>query len=162
MFANSLFIDIKYLSIWSDFLYVDERIDSNFITQNVPFIMKKLPLIMILLGCLIIFFLYFSLKKIIPLIKRHLSFLYNFFKHKWYVDQLYERIIIKPTFYLGKGFWKSVDQELIDNLGPNGFSRVVLSLSFLISKLQSGYLYHYVLSIVIGLTFLISLYTYIF
>ena len=74
MFANSLFIDIKYLSIWSDFLYVDESIDSNFITQNVPFIMKKLPLIMILLGCLIIFFLYFSLKKIIPLIKRHLSF----------------------------------------------------------------------------------------
>ena len=72
------------------------------------------------------------------------------------------RIIVKPTFYLGKGFWKSVDQELIDNLGPNGFSRVVLSLSFLISKLQSGYLYHYVLSIIIGLTFLISLYTYIF
>ena len=162
MFANSLFIDIKYLSIWSDFLYVDESIDSNFITQNVPFIMKKLPLIMILLGCFIIFFLYFSLKKIIPLIKKHLSFLYNFFKHKWYVDQLYERIIVKPTFYLGKGFWKSVDQELIDNLGPNGFSRVVLSLSFLISKLQSGYLYHYVLSIIIGLTCLISLYTYIF
>ena len=124
--------------------------------------MKKLPLIMILLGCFIIFFLYFSLKKIIPLIKKHLSFLYNFLKHKWYVDQLYERIIVKPTFYLGKGFWKSVDQELIDNLGPNGFSRVVLSLSFLISKLQSGYLYHYVLSIIIGLTCLISLYTYIF
>ena len=117
---------------------------------------------MILSGCLIIFFLYFSLKKTIPFVKKHLSFLYNFFKHKWYVDQLYERVVVKPTFYLGKGFWKSVDQELIDNLGPNGFSRVVLSLSFLISKLQSGYLYHYVLSIIIGLTLLISLYTYIF
>ena len=66
--------------------------------------------------------------------------------------------ILKKAYPSGE----NVDQELIDNLGPNGFSRVVLSLSFLISKLQSGYLYHYVLSIIIGLTFLISLYTYIF
>ena len=45
---------------------------------------------------------------------------------------------------LWKRFWKSVDKELIDNLGPNGFSRIVLSFSFLVSRLQSGFLYHYV------------------
>ncbi len=73
-----------------------------------------------------------------------------------------KKIFIKPTFYFGKGFWKSVDKELIDNLGPNGFSRIVLSFSFFVSRLQSGFLYHYVLSIIIGLTLLISLYTYIF
>ena len=55
-----------------------------------------------------------------------------------------------------------MDKELIDNLGPNGFSKIIVSFSFLISKLQSGFLYHYVLSIIIGLTLLISLYTYIF
>jgi NADH-quinone oxidoreductase subunit L len=117
---------------------------------------------MIITGAIIIFFLYFSFRKIIPFLKLRLSFIYNFFKNKWYVDQLYERIFVKPTFYLGKGFWKSVDNELIDNLGPNGFSKIILSFSFLISRLQSGFLYHYVLSIIIGLTLLISLYTYIF
>ena len=65
-------------------------------------------------------------------------------------------------FYLGKGFWKSVDRDLIDNLGPNGMSKFVGSISLAVSKMQSGFLYHYVLSIIIGLTLLIGLYTYIF
>ena len=64
--------------------------------------------------------------------------------------------------YFGRGFWKSIDIDLIDNLGPNGVSRVVKSFSVIVSRLQSGYLYHYVLSVVIGLTLLVSLYTYIF
>ena len=57
---------------------------------------------------------------------------------------------------------KSVDRDLIDNLGPNGMSKIVGSVSSLVSKMQSGFLYHYVLSIIIGLTLFISLYTYIF
>ena len=73
-----------------------------------------------------------------------------------------KRFLLDQLFTLVNGFWKSVDKELIDNLGPNGFSRIILSFSFLISRLQSGFLYHYVLSIIIGLTLLISLYTYIF
>ena len=71
-------------------------------------------------------------------------------------------ILIKPSIYLGRGFWKSIDIDLIDNLGPNGISRLVNSFGFMVSKLQSGYLYHYVLSVVIGLTLFISIYIYIF
>ena len=148
--------------MWSATMYVNKSLDATFISQNVPVIFKKLPLLMIVIGTILILILYFSFKNLIPFLKSRLSFFYNFFKNKWYVDQLYERVFIRPTFYLGKGFWKSVDKELIDNLGPNGFSRIVLSFSFFVSRLQSGFLYHYVLSIIIGLTLLISLYTYIF
>ena len=148
--------------MWSSTMYVDKSLDAAFISQNVPEIFKKLPLFMIFTGTILIFFLYFSFRNLTPFLKSRLSFIYNFFKNKWYVDQLYEKIFIRPTFYFGNGFWKSVDKELIDNLGPNGFSRIIVSFSFLISKLQSGFLYHYVLSIIIGLTLLISLYTYIF
>merc|ERR1711991_667975 len=162
MFMKIIFTEVNFLEMWSNTMYVDKSLDASFISQNVPIFFKKLPLLMILLGAVVILILYFSFKSIIPFLKLRLSFIYNFFKNKWYVDQLYERIFIRPTFYFGKGFWKSVDKELIDNLGPNGFSRIVLSLSFLISRLQSGFLYHYVLSIIIGLTLLISLYTYIF
>merc|ERR1711991_280327 len=140
MFMKMVFIEFNFLEMWSTTMFVNKSLDATFISQNVPVIFKKL----------------------IPFLKSRLSFFYNFFKNKWYVDQLYERVFIRPTFYLGKGFWKSVDKELIDNLGPNGFSRIVLSFSFLVSRLQSGFLYHYVLSIIIGLTLLISLYTYIF
>ena len=162
MFMKIIFTEFNFLEMWSSTMYVNKSLDATFISQNVPVIFKKLPLLMIVIGTILILILYFSFKNLIPFLKSRLSFLYNFFKNKWYVDQLYERIFIKPTFYFGKGFWKSVDKELIDNLGPNGFSRVVLSFSFFVSRLQSGFLYHYVLSIIIGLTLLISLYTYIF
>ena len=162
MFMKIVFIEFNFLEMWSTTMYVNKSLDATFISQNVPVIFKKLPLLMIVIGTILILILYFSFKNLIPFLKSRLSFLYNFFKNKWYVDQLYEKIFIKPTFYFGKGFWKSVDKELIDNLGPNGFSRIVLSFSFFVSRLQSGFLYHYVLSIIIGLTLLISLYTYIF
>ena len=162
MFMKIVFTEFNFLEMWSTTMYVNKSLDATFISQNVPVIFKKLPLLMILTGTILILILYFSFKNLIPFLKSRLSFFYNFFKNKWYVDQLYERVFIRPTFYFGKGFWKSVDKELIDNLGPNGFSRIVLSFSFLVSRLQSGFLYHYVLSIIIGLTLLISLYTYIF
>jgi len=162
MFMKIIFTEFNFLEMWSSTMYVNKSLDATFISQNVPVIFKKLPLLMIVIGTILILILYFSFKNLIPFLKSRLSFLYNFFKNKWYVDQLYEKIFIKPTFYFGKGFWKSVDKELIDNLGPNGFSRIVLSFSFFVSRLQSGFLYHYVLSIIIGLTLLISLYTYIF
>ena len=162
MFMNHFFTEINFLEMWSSTMFVDKSLDATFISQNVPVFFKKLPLLMIIIGTIIILFLYFLFKKLIPFLKLKLSFFYNFFKNKWYVDQLYERIFVRPTYYLGKGFWKSVDNELIDNLGPNGFSRIIHSFSFMISRLQSGFLYHYVLSIIIGLTLLISLYTYIF
>ncbi len=162
MFMKIIFTEFNFLEMWSSTMYVNKSLDATFISQNVPVIFKKLPLLMIVIGTILILILYFSFKNLIPFLKSRLSFLYNFFKNKWYVDQLYEKIFIKPTFYFGKGFWKSVDNELIDNLGPNGFSRIVLSFSFFVSRLQSGFLYHYVLSIIIGLTLLISLYTYIF
>jgi NADH-quinone oxidoreductase subunit L len=162
MFMKIVFIEFNFLEMWSTTMFVNKSLDATFISQNVPVIFKKLPLLMILTGTILILILYFSFKNLIPFLKSRLSFFYNFFKNKWYVDQLYERVFIRPTFYLGKGFWKSVDKELIDNLGPNGFSRIVHSFSFLVSRLQSGFLYHYVLSIIIGLTLLISLYTYIF
>ena len=162
MLMKIIFTEVNFLEMWSNTMYVDKSLDASFISQNVPILFKKLPLLMILLGTVTILIFYFSFRSIIPFLKLRLSFIYNFFKNKWYVDQLYERIFVRPTFYLGKGFWKSVDKELIDNLGPNGFSRIVLLFSFLISRLQSGFLYHYVLSIIIGLTLLISLYAYIF
>ena len=127
-----------------------------------PIFYKKLPLIIIIFGVTVSYLTYFSLDSFIPLIKKRLKIIHNFFKNKWYIDEIYKNTFISGAFYLGNGFWKSVDRDLIDNLGPNGMSKVIGSISSLVSKMQSGFLYHYVLSIIIGLTLLISLYTYIF
>ena len=162
MIFHNFFAGSLVESIWSKFMYIDTEINQAYAYGNVPKLMKKLPLVMIILSLVIVFLVYFKFPKIKQIAKEKLNFIVNFFYNKCYIDELYEIIIIKPSNYLGRGFWKSIDIDLIDNLGPNGISRFVSSLGFKVSKLQSGYLYHYVLSVVIGLTLFISIYIYIF
>ncbi len=162
MIFHNFFAGSSIELIWSKFMFVDSEINQVYSFGNFPKLIKKLPLIMILLSVMIVFLVYFKFPKIKQMVKEKLNFFVNFFYNKCYIDELYEIIIIKPSYYLGSGFWKSIDLDLIDNLGPNGISRFVSSLGSKVSKLQSGYLYHYVLSVVIGLTLFISIYIYIF
>ena len=119
-------------------------------------------LIILIIGLIISFVVYFKFEKQASYFKKKFNFIVSFFYNKCYIDELYQLVIIKPSIYLGKGFWKSIDIDLIDNLGPNGISRLISSFGTFVSRLQSGYLYHYVLSVVIGLTLFISIYIYIF
>ena len=63
---NMIFIEINFLEMWSSTMHVDKSLDASFIKQNVPALFKKLPLFMILIGAIVIFFLYFSFRNIVP------------------------------------------------------------------------------------------------
>jgi len=82
--------------------------------------------------------------------------LYDFLLHKWYFDELYNVIFVKPAFALGRFFWKSGDQATIDRFGPNGVAAVVVGTGAAARKLQSGYLYTYALVMLLGLAALAS------
>ena len=99
MFSYTIFTEISFLNLWSDNMYVNKTLDGTFIDKNVPILFKKLPLFMIIAGALIVYFLYFYLKQILPFIKSKLSFIYNFFKNKWYIDELYEKLFINSSFF---------------------------------------------------------------
>ena len=77
--------------------------------------------------------------------------LYDFLLHKWYFDELYDLIFVRPAFALGRLFWKRGDQGTIDRFGPNGLAQIVVMGGKLTRKLQSGYLYSYALVMPIGL-----------
>ncbi len=162
MFFHQFFAGQYLENIWSNLMFINLDLNKSYYLGEIPNIIKKLPLIMISIGIVISFLIYFKLEAYIDNLKKRLSFLINFFHNKCYIDELYDLLIVRPSLYLGKGFWKSIDNDLIDNLGPNGISRFVSALGSYVSRLQSGYLYHYVLSVVIGLTLFISIYIYIF
>jgi NADH-quinone oxidoreductase subunit L len=82
--------------------------------------------------------------------------LYNFFYNKWYFDEIYDAIFVKPAFWLGRLFWKGGDVGIIDRFGPNGSAWVVQMGSRLAVRMQSGYLYSYALIMLLGLVGLIS------
>ena len=86
--------------------------------------------------------------------------LYLFIYNKWYFDELYELIFVRPAKYIGKGLWKEGDGTLIDGVGPDGISRVVQNLAGRVSQLQTGFVYHYAFAMLIGVAGLVTLYLY--
>ncbi len=82
--------------------------------------------------------------------------LYNFFLNKWYFDELYNFIFVKPAFMLGRLFWKGGDVGIIDRFGPNGSAAVVAFGSRMAVRMQSGYLYTYALVMLLGLVAAVS------
>jgi NADH-quinone oxidoreductase subunit L len=83
---------------------------------------------------------------------------WSLFYNKWYFDEIYDFLIIKPSMRLGWGLWKGGDGMIIDGLGPNGVAAVTRGLSRRASRLQTGYVYHYAFAMLIGVLCLVSWY----
>ena len=77
--------------------------------------------------------------------------LYRFFLNKWYFDELYDLVFVRPAFWVGRLFWRQGDVGIIDRFGPNGSAAVVAFSSRMAVRMQSGYLYSYALVMLLGL-----------
>ena len=76
--------------------------------------------------------------------------LYLFLYNKWYFDELYDFLFVRPAFWIGRFLWKSGDGTIIDGLGPDGIAARVLDATRGAVRLQSGYVYHYALAMLLG------------
>ena len=76
--------------------------------------------------------------------------LYLFLYNKWYFDELYDLIFVRPAKKLGRFLWKFGDGTIIDGLGPDGIASRVLDATRGAVRLQSGYVYHYAFAMLIG------------
>jgi NADH-quinone oxidoreductase subunit L len=84
--------------------------------------------------------------------------LYELLLNKWYFDELYDVIFVRPAFWLGRLFWESGDGAIIDRLGPDGVAARVVDMTGRVVKLQSGYIYHYAFAMLVGLAVVITWY----
>ena len=82
--------------------------------------------------------------------------LYAFLLNKWYFDELYDFLFVRPAKRLGRFLWKQGDGWLIDGFGPDGVSARVIDVANRAVKLQSGYLYHYAFAMLIGVAGLVT------
>jgi len=82
--------------------------------------------------------------------------LYQFLLNKWYFDEIYDVLIVRPTLWLGRVLWKQGDGWLIDGFGPDGVSARVLDVTRGAVRLQTGYLYHYAFAMLIGVAAFIT------
>ena len=83
---------------------------------------------------------------------------YDFLKNKWYFDEIYDSILVKPAKNIGLFFWKKIDVNTIDRLGPDGISKIIKFFSIKAVKFQTGYVYQYAFVMLIGLTLILTIF----
>jgi NADH-quinone oxidoreductase subunit L len=89
-------------------------------------------------------------------IKRNATPIFNLLENKYYLDWINENILARGARTLGTGLWKGGDQMLIDGGLVNGSWKLVGFISEAVRKLQTGYLYHYALVMILGIFVLMT------
>tara|TARA_R110000764_G_scaffold65814_3_gene137551 strand:- start:8377 stop:10497 length:2121 start_codon:yes stop_codon:yes gene_type:complete len=82
--------------------------------------------------------------------------LYLFLKNKWYFDELYDVVFVRPTKWIGRQLWKKGDGDVIDGTLNGVALGIVPFLTRLAGRAQSGYIFTYAFAMVIGIAVLIT------
>ena len=116
------------------------------------------PTIVAASGIALAYLLYMFFPSVPPALANSFRGIYLFLLNKWYFDELYDFLFVKPAFKLGRGFWQGGDGALIDGVGPDGVAAATKSIAQKVGKLQSGYLYHYAFAMLIGVAVFVTWY----
>lgn len=126
--------------------------------HHVTGLAKWFPTIMMVMGFLLAYYMYVVNTDVPKGLAKTWHGLYAFLLNKWYFDELFNFIFVKPAFWLGRTLWKRGDEQMIDGFGPNGVSSLVASIAARMRHLQTGYLYHYAFVMIIGLAAVVTWY----
>ena len=145
-------------AFWKEALFVGK--DNHILEdmEHVPALVSLMPTIMMIGGFVLAYAMYIRWPGSAAALARANPFLYKFLLNKWYFDELYDFIFVKPAMWIGRLFWKSGDGRIIDGWGPDGISARVVNVTERVVLLQSGYIYHYAFAMMIGIAALISWY----
>lgn len=135
--------------------------DNNLIYEEMhhaPLIIKLSPLLVGLLAIFLSYLFYIKKPTLPSLFASKFRFLYNLSFNKWFFDEIYEKIFIKPTRILGSLLWKIVDIKIIDAI-PNNLASFCKYMSNKTSRIQTGYIYNYSMWMALGLVLILLLFT---
>ncbi len=124
--------------------------------HEVPGWVKWAPFGVMLTGLVVAYIAYIANPGLPAAFTSAIGPLYRFLLNKWYFDELYNAVFVKPAMVLGRVFWKQGDIGIIDKFGPNGAAWVVARSSKLAVRMQSGYLNSYALVMLVGLVGAVS------
>ena len=124
--------------------------------HEVPLWVKWAPFAVMLTGFAVAWYAYIRRPEFPAMFTAQAGVLYRFLFNKWYFDELYDFLFVRPAFRIGRLFWKQGDVGIIDRFGPDGAAWVVVQGSRLAQKVQTGYLYSYALVMLLGLVGAVS------
>jgi NADH-quinone oxidoreductase subunit L len=125
-------------------------------TQMAWHALTTLPFLLALAGVLTSYYMYMVNPALPTAIKARVMPIYTLLENKYYLDWINENILARGARALGNGLWKAGDQFLIDGVVVNGSWKAVAWVSGVARRVQSGYLYHYALAMILGVFVLMT------
>jgi NADH-quinone oxidoreductase subunit L len=135
-------------------LIVDEHILEG--AHGAPVWVKWSATFAMIIGFAVAWYMYMVDKTLPQRLATQHQGLYKFLLNKWYFDELYDFIFVRPAKWLGTVLWKGFDDWLIDKTIVEGLGNRVKDVTAQVVKLQSGYLYHYAFAMLIGVAALLT------
>lgn len=158
IWGHKMFVGELREKFWGESIRVFADHDTVEAAHHVATWVKWLPVIIAVMGIALAYRFYMSRPDIPARLAVKFSWLYRLLFNKWYFDEIYDRLIVKPILEVGRDFWKMGDGKIIDGLGPDGVAHVVQDGASRAREVQSGYVYHYAFAMLLGVVLLISWY----
>ncbi|TAL04855.1 MAG: NADH-quinone oxidoreductase subunit L [Rhodospirillaceae bacterium] len=119
-------------------------------------VLEYLPLFLSVLGFVWAYMFYIRRPDLPGKLAATFPGVHRFLLNKWYFDELYDWMFVRPAFRIGRLFWKGGDGAVIDGLGPDGISTTVVRMAQRLGVVQSGYLYHYAFAMIVGIALVVT------
>ena len=146
------------LAFWNGAIVMADRGMENILeaAHHVPSWVKFLPLIVGFIGLSLAYIGYIAKPTLPTAIVRRIRPIHQFLYHKWYIDELYDVLFVRPIQSVGLFFSRIVDAGIIDRFGPNGLAATAQYFAKRCSQIQSGLVYHYAFVMFIGIVVLMT------
>ena len=150
-FAGFLFAHdfLDSAAFWNGSIAFDEHLAHAM--HEVPLWVKYTATFAMLIGLLVAWRNYIYRPEAAAAFVSTFPAIHRFVANKWYFDELYDRIFVRPSLWLGRLFWHGGDEGTIDRFGPHGAAYAVGVGNRFTARLQSGYLYSYAFVMLLGL-----------
>ncbi|GJL71803.1 MAG: NADH-quinone oxidoreductase subunit L [Nitrosomonas sp.] len=155
-FSNAIYVSSQHDAI--------EQLGATFtgIGGMMMHALSTIPFWLSLAGIFTAWFLYILRPDIPGKIKKWMLPIHTLLDRKYYIDEFYSWFFAGGTRALSKGLWKFGDIKVIDGFFVNGTARVVAWTAMLVRRFQTGYIYHYAFTMIVGVFILITLWLYQF
>ncbi|MGN6551801.1 MAG: NADH-quinone oxidoreductase subunit L [Pararhizobium sp.] len=156
MIFHSSFFGEGYQEFWKGALFTlqSNKIVSTY--EDLPAWASIMPFAAMVIGFVVAWYFYIRSPETPRRLAEEHRGLYLFLLNKWYFDELYDFLFVRPAKRLGTFLWKEGDGAVIDRLGPDGVAARVQDITGRVVRLQSGYLYHYAFAMLIGVAALVT------
>jgi NADH-quinone oxidoreductase subunit L len=162
-FFAPYFVEDLYTKFWRNALFTlpDNSILSD--SHNVEsLLIKWLPSLMMIAGFLLAYIAYIAVPALPAWTVRNFRPIHAFLYNKWYFDELYDLIFVRPLRWLARILWIYGDGVIIDGIGPDGVAARATAIAKRAVKFQTGYVYQYAFVMLIGVAALVTYFAYLF